>query len=212
MSTTIDRVATPFRRSVLALTMGAAVAISAASANAEPRELDVDLSHTAVFFEIGHGGFSKVIGEFREINDVQVVFDPEDVSNSKVSASIVAASLDSNHYYRDNFTRSDKFLGAREFKDITFESTEIKKTGENTGTMTGDLTLRDVTKPVTFDVTLNKTGEHLSGEYMIDGFTATTTIMRSDFGIDAFIPWVADEVDIRIELEGHHSRKEQEED
>jgi len=206
MSTMIERVAGPVRQGALALTAGAAVALAASAVNAEPRELQVDMSHTAVFFMIEHGGFSTVIGEFEEINDVSVVFDPEDVSNSKVSASILAASLDSNHAYRDNFTRSDKFLGAREFRDITFESTEITKTGDNTGTMTGNLTLRDVTKPVTFDVTYNGTGEHLSGEYMIDGFTATTTIKRSEFGMDAFIPWVADEVGIRIELEGHHSK------
>lgn len=206
MSTTIESIATTARRGTLALAMGAAVAFAAASSNAEPRELDVDMSHTAVFFMIEHGGFTTVIGEFRQIDDVQVVFDPDDVSNSKVSASVLAASLESNHYYRDNFTRSEMFLNAREHKDITFESTEITKTGDNTGTMTGDLTLHGETKPVTFDVTYNKGGEHFSGEYMIDGFTATTTIKRSEFGIDAFIPWVADEVDIRIELEGQYAK------
>lgn len=207
MSTTIDRVAMPLRRSVLALTMGTAAMFAATSSNAEPRELDVDLSHTVVMWEIAHGGFSNVIGIFRKINYVDIVFDPEDVSNSSVSASVEAASLDSNHYYRDNYTRSDTFLDAREYKDITFESTEITQTGDNTGTMTGDLTMRDVTQPVTFDVTFNKSGEHLSGEYMIDGFTATTTINRSDFGMDAFIPWVADEVRIRIETEGHFAKE-----
>ena len=189
--------------------LGAALALAGTPpAAAEPRELDVDIAHTAVFWKISHGGFSQVIGQFRKIDLVEITFDPDNVANSKVRASIEAASLDSNHYYRDNFTRSDQFLNAREFKDITFESTEIRQTGENTGTMTGDLTLQGVTRPVTFDVTYNKTGEHLSGNYLIDGFSAQTTIKRSDFGIDAFIPWVGDEVEILIEVEGHHGKKE----
>jgi len=65
-----------------------------------------------------------------------------------------------------------------------------------------------VTKPVTFDVTYNKGGDHLSGKYKIDGFSAQTTIKRSDFGIDAFIPWISDEMEILIQVEGHHSKKE----
>jgi polyisoprenoid-binding protein YceI len=197
------------RRYALPAALAAVLALSgAAPATAEPRELAVDIAHTAVFWKISHGGFTHVLGQFRKIDLVEITFDPEDVANSKVKASIEAASLDSNHYYRDNFTRSEQFLNAREFKDITFVSTEVEQTGENTGTMTGDLTLRGVTKPVTFDVTYNKTGEHLSGNYLIDGFSAATTIKRSEFGIDAFIPWVGDEVEIMIEIEGHHGQKD----
>lgn len=199
----------PYARMPLAAVLGAALALAGMSpAAAEPRELDVDLAHTAVFWKVSHGGFSTVTGQFRKIDLVEITFDPDDVANSKIKASIEAASLDSNHYYRDDFTRSDQFLNAREFKDITFESTAIAETGANTGTMTGDLTLRGVTRPVTFEVTYNKTGEHLSGNYLLDGFSAATTIMRSDFGIDAFIPWVGDEVEILIEVEGIHGRKE----
>ena len=194
-------------RGLAALALGTAMAMAATAANAEPRKLDVDLNHSAVYWMIGHGGFSKVIGQFRKINSVEVTFDPENVSNSKVIASIEAASLDSNHYYRDNYTRSDAFLNARDHKDITFESTEITKTGDNTGKMTGNLTLHGITKPVTFDVTYNKGGKHFRADYMIDGFTARATIKRSEFGMDAFIPWVSDEVEIRIELEGHHGKK-----
>ena len=88
---------------------GAALALIGASpAAAEPRELEVDLAHTAVFWKISHGGFSNVMGQFRKIDLVEITFDPEDVGSSKVRASIEAASLDSNHYYRDNFTRSEQ--------------------------------------------------------------------------------------------------------
>jgi polyisoprenoid-binding protein YceI len=184
-----------------------ALSLPAGFAAAEPRELDVDLTHTSVHWFIGHGGFSKVIGQFRQIDEVTVVFDPEDVSNSKVTATIDAASLDSNHYFRDNYTRAEPFLNVINHPKITFESTEITQTGEMTGTMTGDLTLIGETRPVTFDVTYNGTGPHLSGRYQIDGFEARTTINRQDFGMSAFSPWVGDEIEVLIQLEGTHSHQ-----
>ncbi|GIX15336.1 MAG: polyisoprenoid-binding protein [Paracoccaceae bacterium] len=189
-----------------ALGLAMLLALPATGGRAEPRTLEVDLSHTSVHWAIGHGGFSKVVGTFRKIDSVSVTFDPEDVSNSSVSAVVDAASLDSNHYYRDNYTRSAVFLDVINHPTISFKSTAIEKTGENTGRMTGDLTLRGVTKPVTFEVRFNGTGPHLSGRYHIDGFEARATINRKDFGIDAFSPWVGDEVEIMIQLEGIHSR------
>lgn len=199
--------ATRSARHLPALALALALLAPATAAKAEPRDLAVDLSHTSVHWFIGHGGFSRVIGQFRAINEAKVVFDPDDVSNSQVSAVIDAASLDSNHYFRDNYTRSDTFLDVRQHPTITFTSTEIAETGENTGTMTGDLTLRGVTKPVTFEVNWNGSGPHLSGKYQIDGFTASTTVNRQDFGIEAFSPWVADEIEILIQLEGHYGQQ-----
>ncbi len=190
------------RRSVTALGLAAALVLAAPAAQAEPRALEVDLTHTSVHFLIGHGGFSRVIGQFRSITAAEVTFDPENVANSSVSATIDAASLDSNHYFRDNYTRSDTFLDVRQFPTITFASTAIAATGEKTGTMNGDLTMHGVTLPVTFEVTWNGSGPHLSGKYQIDGFEARATIKRSEFGMDKFIPWVADEVEILIQLEG----------
>jgi polyisoprenoid-binding protein YceI len=193
-----------FRSAVGGVALALALTSMSSALRAEPRTLNVDLTHTSINWVIGHGGFSKVPYQFRKIDKFELVFDPDEVSNSKVSVSVEAASLDSNHFYRDNFTRSEVFLDARKFKDITFESTKISKTGDNTGTMTGDMTIKDVTKPVTFDVVFNKSGKHLSGKYMIDGFTATGTIKRSDFGVKAFLPWVGDEIEITIMAEGHH--------
>ena len=189
--------------SIMALLLGLVATSLPTGAQAEPRNQKVDLSHTSVSWVISHGGFTKVPYQFRKIDKADFVFDVEDVANSKVNVSIEAASLDSNHFYRDNFTRSEVFLDARKFKDITFNSTKIWKTGDTTGKMTGDMTIKDVTKPVTFDVVYNKGGKHIRGKYMIDGFTARGKIKRSDFGVKAFIPWVGDEIDITIMLEAH---------
>jgi len=194
-------------RPLAALALGTALLLTIAPAQAEPRQLEVDLSHTSVHWMIGHGGFTKVIGQFREINSLEILFDPDEVANSSVKASIEAASLDSNHSYRDNYTRSEAFLNAREFRTIEFASTTIEKTGDSSGTMTGELTMHGVTKPVTLEIAWNKSGDHLSGKYKIDGFTARGTLTRSDFGVDAFIPWVADEVEILIQTEGHFGKE-----
>ena len=202
--TSLKSVGTRMGIAIAALGLGIALA---SPSSAEPRVLEADMNHTTVSWSISHGGFSTVRGIFRNITKAEITFDPENVANSSVVAAVETASLDSNHAFRDNFTRSDKFLDVIQFNEISFVSTKIEKTGDNTGTMTGDLTMHGVTKPVTFNVTYNKGGDHLSGKFKIDGFTATAKIKRSDFDVKAFIPWVADEVDITIDIEGIHSRQ-----
>jgi polyisoprenoid-binding protein YceI len=202
--TSLKSVSTRMGIAIAALGLGLALA---SPSSAEPRVLEADMSHANVSWSISHGGFSTIRGIFRNVTKAEITFDPENVANSSVVAAVETASLDSNHAFRDNFVRSDKFLDVIQFNEISFVSTKIEKTGDNTGTMTGDLTMHGVTKPVTFNVTYNKGGDHLSGKFKIDGFTATTTIKRSDFDVKAFIPWVGDEVNITIDIEGIHSRQ-----
>lgn len=170
-------------------------------AGAQAQERRVDLDHVSIHWSIGHGGFTKVTGQFRQINKATLDFNREDVSKSKVSVEIEAASLDSNHHFRDNWARSEASLNVWKFRTITFESTKIEKTGDNTGSMTGNVTMHGVTHPVTMNVVYNKGGKHLSGKYSIDGFTATGMLKRSDFGMKAFIPWVGDEIEFVIQFE-----------
>jgi polyisoprenoid-binding protein YceI len=172
-----------------------------AAGQAEPRKQDADLDHVSIYWSISHGGFSKVTGQFRKINKVDFTFDRDDVSKSAVTVDVEAASLDSNHPYRDNWARSEAELNVWKFRTIKFESTQIEKTGENTGKMTGNLTMHGETHPITMDVTYNKGGKHLSGQYSLDGFTARGSLKRSDFGMKAFIPWVGDDMDFVIQLE-----------
>ena len=196
------------RKSWLASTLVAAglgLSLTFSGAQAEPIKEKVDLTHTSIHFLGWHGGFSQVTYSFRKINMVELEFDKDDVSKSRVKAVVDTSSLDSNHYYRDNFTRSETFLNTKKFPTATFESTKIWKTGANTGKMTGNLTMLGVTKPVTFDVTYNKGGPHRSGKFAIDGFKARGVIKRSDWGMKAFIPWIGDEVEIILHIEGHRA-------
>jgi polyisoprenoid-binding protein YceI len=192
----------PFKfTTLLGAALGLSLLLPAATAQAQTQKADVDLEHVSVFWTLWHGGFSQVTGQFRQINKVDMVFDRKDVANSKVNVEIEAASLDSNHAYRDNWARSEAALDVWKFRTINFESTKIEKTGENTGKMTGNLTMHGVTFPVTMDVTYNKGGLHLSKKYSIDGFTAKGKLKRSDFGMSAFIPWIGEEIEFVIQVE-----------
>jgi polyisoprenoid-binding protein YceI len=185
----------------IAVMLSLGLLLAAAPAAAQPQKVDVDLEHVAVTWSISHGGFSSVMGQFRQINKAEMTFDRKDPANSKINVEIEAASIDSNHAYRDNWIRSEAELDVWKHRTITFESTKIEKTGENTGKMTGNLTMHGVTHPVTMDVTYNKSGLHLSKKYTIDGFTAKGKLKRTDFGMKAFIPWIGEEVEFVIQLE-----------
>ena len=98
--------------------------------------------------------------------------------------------------------RSADLFDLAAFPHITFRSTQVESTGADTLRITGDLTIRGVTKPVVLDATLNGAGKHpMSGRPAI-GFDATTTVKRSDFGLDYAVPAVSDEIAIRITTEG----------
>ena len=185
----------------LLVTQSLAMLLPSTGAQAEPRKQEVDLDHTTIFWTVSHGGFTKVMYQFRKINKVDFAFDLSDVSKSSVKVEIEAASLDSNHPYRDNWARSEAELNVWKFRTITFESTKIEKTGDNAGRMTGNITMHGVTKPVTMNVTYNKGGKHVSGKFSIDGFSAQGKLKRSDFELKAFSPWIGDEIEFTIQFE-----------
>ena len=96
---------------------------------------------------------------------------------------------------------SPDFFDASEDEMVTFTSTAIEVTGENTANITGDLTLNGVTKPVVLDATLTQAGNHPMEEKPWVGFEATTTILRSDYDVGNFAPFIGDEVAIAISIE-----------
>lgn len=182
--------------------LGAAAALAPAQA-ADTFAIDPD--HTNIIFAVGHFGYSRVIGQFQEFEG-SFVFDQDDVTRSSVEVTVMADSADTDHEARDKHLKSPDFFNAVEFPEVTFTSTAVEKTGDNTGRITGDLTLLGVTKPVTLDVTFNKIAPHPLPNYngvVVAGFTARTTIKRSDWGMSKFTPALGDEVELWIEAEGH---------
>jgi polyisoprenoid-binding protein YceI len=140
--------------------------------------------HMTVHFSIDHNGMSLTRGTFRELTG-ELVFDENNPEASQLTVKIEAASLDTGHAYRDHAVRGPWFLDVVKHRFITFKSTNVTKTGDNTGKVTGDLTMHGVTKPVTLDVTLNKKSKRPSGEDYI-GFSATASLNRLDWDITNF--------------------------
>ncbi len=160
----------------------------------------LDASHAALTFKIDHLGFSNYVGRFERF-DAELDFDAADPTAASISAVIDIASLD---IANDDFAKTltgPNWFDAGAFPEATFTSTAIEVTGENTGRMTGDLTLKGVTAPITLDVTFNGgANDILRGGYIV-GFSAQGTFDRTDFGIDRFAGVVGNDVTIEIEAE-----------
>ncbi len=161
----------------------------------------IDKSHAFINFEIEHFGYTSVPGQFRSF-DAEIDFDPENIAATKASLTIDAASFDSNHEARDNHVKAADFLDVEAHPTITFVSTNVVETGDNTAKISGDLTLRGVTKEVTFDATLNKLAPGpFPPNADVAGFTITGVIDRTEFGIDTYAPAIGVNIPVTVQLE-----------
>lgn len=184
-----------------AAALAAALSLVISAAHAAPEKYDFDKAHTQILFFVDHLGFSKSQGEFHDY-DGGFTFDPEDWSASEVEISIRTHSIDMDDHAWDKHMRNEDFFHVNEHPTMTFSSTKVEKTGEDTGRIYGNLTLLGVTRPVTLDVTFNKSGVHFKSKEYIAGFSADTTIKRSEWGMDYGLPMIGDDVHIRLEVEG----------
>ena len=176
--------------------------LTATAAQAEPARYELDPEHVAVAFLVDHIGFARTLGKFLEVEG-SFVFDETVPALSDLQVEIAAESVFTAHERRDNHVRSNDFLAVDDHPAITFVMTEAEPTGERTGLVTGDLTVRGVTRPVTLDVTWNKSGPYPFNDNYVTGISARTTIQRSDFGMTYAVEngLVGDEVEILIEAE-----------
>lgn len=193
-----------FRRLAGALTVVAGLGAALLQpAQAAPERYVIDPSHMAIAFLVSHMGFAQTMGQFTEAEG-SFVFDDAKPSVSDIDVRIAAASVDTHHQARDEHLRKEDFLWVEKYPDITFRGTGAEQTGPRTGKITGELTIRGVTRPVILDVTWNKSGEYLMGDkHWAAGISARTTIKRSDFGMTYALQGgaVGDEVDIILEFE-----------
>ncbi len=179
----------------------AALVMSATMASAAPVAYELDPSHSQVIFSYQHLGFSTTHGMFSGFGG-ELLFDKENPAASSVSVSMPARSMMTGWQARFEHFMSDDFFGADEGDMITFTSTGIEVTGDNTAKITGDLSMHGVSKSVVLDAVLNKAGEHpMKDGQEWAGFSATTTLLRSDYGLDMFAPYVSDEVAVEISIE-----------
>jgi polyisoprenoid-binding protein YceI len=153
---------------------------SAFAASAQNSGWKVDKAHTSVGFAVRHMVISEVIGNFKDF-DITVNASKDDFSDAVIDATIKVASINTDNERRDNHLKSDDFFNAEKFPEIKFKSTSFEKVGENKYTITGDLTIRDIMKKVTFDATLNGMLKTTRG--VLAAWKATISVNRFDFGL-----------------------------
>ena len=182
-----------------ALCLATTAFASTAPAPAPAGTYKIDAAHSGAFFEVGHlGGVSRFMGRFRDLSGELVVDAPE---KSRVKVEVKTDSVDSNHDGLDKHLRSPDFFSAVQYPTMTFTSTGLTLNPAGEGTLAGNLTLRGVTRPVTFKLRHVGTGKGMKGEQRV-GYVATGTIRRTDFGVNFGAPNAAtDDVDLRINIE-----------
>ncbi len=165
----------------------------------------LDIAHTRIGFSARHAMVSKVRGQFNEFNG-SVSLDAENPANSKVELTIKAASIDTRNADRDAHLRSNDFFAMEEYPEITFRSTRVEQASENEYYVTGDLTIRGTTKPVTVNFQLNGSIVDPWGNFRV-GFDGQTTINRKDWGVsfnaalEAGGVMVSEKVNLEFEVE-----------
>lgn len=172
---------------------------SVISATALAADYEIDHAHSAVTFETGHLGVSRLPGRFNEFSGTYT-WSNDELSGNSVAIEIQASSIDTNHTDRDEHLRSPDFFNVRQYPTIEFNSTSYDGTADE-GVLTGELTMHGVTQEVEMHIVKVGEGEDPWGGFR-QGFVATAELMRSDFGIDYFIPNVPDETELTIFIEG----------
>jgi polyisoprenoid-binding protein YceI len=178
----------------------ALIGAGATAAVAAPEKYVLDSSHSQIVFSYNHLGYSTTWGMFSGFAG-EIMFDQENPAASSVSVSMPATSMFTGWEERFNHFMSKDFFDADDKEQISFKSTSINVTGDNTAEITGDLTLNGVTKPVVLDARLNQAGDHPMAGKPWAGFDATTSVVRSEFNLGQFAPFVSDEVQIMISVE-----------
>jgi polyisoprenoid-binding protein YceI len=173
-----------------------------APARAQVETYLLDKPHTQVIFSVNHLGFSNSYGKFLDY-DGKIIFDRGTPEKSHVEVTIQTASLDMGDEKWDAHMKNADFFNVEKFPVMTFKSTGIELTGENTADITGDLTILGVTKPVVLATVFKNAGKHPMMDRWGAGFSATATVKRSDFGMSYGVPMVGDEVNIIIEVEAY---------
>lgn len=167
----------------------------------------IDGAHSNLGFQVKHMMISKVKGSFDTFH-ADLNLDPEDLTDAEIKFTIDVNSINSNNADRDTHLRSADFFDVEKFPNMTFIATDIKSTGDGEYALTGDFTIKDVTKPVTFEVEYGGRDKNPWGVEVI-AFEAEAKINRKEFGLtwnsalESGGVLVGDEVKLKIEVEAN---------
>jgi len=155
--------------------------------------------HAYVAFQYWHQGYSKPIIRWGT-TDATVIFDADNPENSKLTVTLPVKDIDTGVPAWDEHIKEEGFFDLANYPEVTFVSTDINQIKDGHGTLTGDLTIKGVTKPFTLTGTINKVGKHFRSGVDMFGVSAKGQLKRSDFGVDKYAP-SADDIEIMIEVE-----------
>ena len=160
----------------------------------------LDPSHSHVSWQASHFNFSMQSGKFSFVEG-DLFFDEKKPAKSRVLANIKIANVETGDKKFNEHLLSKDFFDVKNFSLAKFKSNKIKITGKNTGKIYGDLTLLGKSKKVVLNAKFNKIGINPITKKRTVGFSASTTIKRSDFGMKTYLPGISDKVKINIEVE-----------
>ena len=174
---------------------------------AEPVLYTPDKWHTRIYFTVSHMGLSNYSGRFVEY-EIQFMFDEENMENSSVEVTVPLSGIDIFSPELNAKMPNPEFFDTQSHPTIHFKSTAIEQQDATTARMTGDLTIKGVTLPITFDVTYNKKVMHPYFKLNNVGFTAVATLDNRAYGVNPLPDWMlAPTVDVRIEMEAFEGDK-----
>ncbi|HEO1799943.1 YceI family protein [Acinetobacter baumannii] len=182
------------------LSFGLAVALASTVTLAAPVDYKIDPTHTATVFSWNHFGFSTPSANFSDIQGV-IKVDNAKPANSSVNVTIPLSSVNTNVPALDKEFQEEAWFNAAKYPNITFKSTKVETKDKKHFKITGDLTVKGITKPVVLDAVLNKQGAHPMAKVPAIGFNATTSFNRSDFGLGNYVPNVGDKITVNITTE-----------
>ena len=179
-----------------------AFAFSVKTSFAEAVKYQIEPNHAYALWFANHFGFSNQSGKFSDVSG-EIIFDEAKPANSSVEVTIKIASLVTGLAKFDQHLKSADFFDVEKFPTAKFVSKKIKVTDKDNSKIEGDLTMHGVTKTVILDAKMNKSEVSVITQKPTIGFSATTEINRSEFGLNYAIPGVADKVKLFIEVEAN---------
>ena len=183
-----------------------AAALLFASAGLHATTYIFETHHTQGVLRWNHLGFSNPTAQFSRVEGT-LEFDAAHPSAASVSVKIPLANLTSGLPDLDDDLRSASFFDVAKFPLATFKSTKVEKgAGPNQFKVSGELNVHGVTRPVTLEVVLNKSGVNPRNSLPSIGFEATTTLKRSEFGLGKYVPQVSDDVQVQITTQADEAK------
>lgn len=163
-------------------------------------DYSLDPEHAYVHFKVEHLGLSTVVGRFNTV-DASLDFDPASLEDMQLEGVIDITSIDMNNESLESRLQGAEWFDTARFPEATFQTLAVSDIDNNAFVISGDLTLRGVTQPISLNAVFKGGADNLlTGKYTL-GFSATGSFQRSDYGIDSFLGLVADEVFIEIHAE-----------